>query len=193
MADDKIRVEIAPDMSEFLNMGDEEQVAALRGAFSDDPGEGRAFMLRDRNGNRAYEVHNPIPFAPPIGFAPTPPIDELIRDRVRAEFQRLRDEDEIDSAEEADDFDVPDEEPISSVFEIVQMEDTAPRPPPESLSLSERAKMHVDFMELAERERLNRKRAREAHLAKQKQALEAAEQEARLYSSPENSGRPDEV
>lgn len=180
---DKIRIDVHPDMSEFLQLSDQEQVKEIQAAFSDDPGEGKAYMLRDRNGNPAYEVHNPVPFAPPIGFSPTPPIDELIRDRVRAEYARLRDEEEIDTLEEADDFDVSDEEPITSVFEV-QMDETAPRPPNVELSMEERAKMHVDFLELAEREKLNRKRAKEIHLAKQREALKAAEDDAALYGAP---------
>lgn len=179
---EKIRVEVRPEVGQV----DLEDLLAEAGKaeWSDDPGTGKAVLLRDERGNPAYEVHNPLPHAPPIGFQPTPPIEELIRDRVRAEFARLRDEDEIDSAEEVDDFDVPDELPLASVYEVVQMEDTAPRPPAAELSMEERARMHVDFMELAERERLNRKRAKEAHLARQREAVKAAEEDVALYGAP---------
>lgn len=183
---EKFRIEIAPEFKQL----DLEQVLeeAKANAWSDDPGHGKAVLIRDERGNPAYEVHNPIPHAPPIGFEPTPAIEELIRDRVRAEYARLRDDDQIDTLEEADDFDVPDEVPLSSIYEVHQMKDEAPRPPAVEISMEDRAKMHVDFMELAEREKLNRKRAREAHLKKQREALEAQEAENRLYSAPEPEG-----
>jgi len=44
--------------------------------WSDDPGTGVAVLALDERGAPAYEVFNPMPFAPPIGWEPTPPLDE---------------------------------------------------------------------------------------------------------------------
>lgn len=176
----KFRIEIAPEFKakDLGRVLDE----AKANAWSDDPGHGKAVLLKDERGNPAYEVHNPIQFAPAIGFEPTPPIEQLIRERVRAEFSRLKDDDVIDSPEDAEDFDIPDELPLSSVYEVVQMQDQAPRL--KEPSLADRAKAHVDFMELAEREKLTRKRAREHALQKQEENLRKLQEEARLYGDP---------
>lgn len=185
---DKLRIEIAP---EFKELDIEDVLAeAKANAWSEDPGQGKAVLLKDERGNPAYEVHNPMPFALPIGFEPTPPLDQLIADRVRSEFQRLKDDDVIDTEDEMNDFDVPDEIPLASVYEVIQMEDQAPALRPQNISIEERAKMHVDFMELAERERLSRKLSREQAVKKQREALEKQERELSLYSDPSPSEPP---
>lgn len=136
-------------------------------------------MLLDERGNPAYEVPNPMEFAPPIGFEPTPPVEQLIRDRVRLEFERLRGEDEIDTIEDADDFDVPDElPPLETMYEVIAMEKQAPKLP--EPTLQDRAKADAEYMEMVERERIMRKRHREAAL---KKAADDANEELKLYSS----------
>lgn len=67
-----------------------------------------------REGRRAIgkEYPNPTPMAPPIGWHPQEPIHEMIarmvRNGVHEQLQRERGE-ELDSPEEADDFDVGDD------------------------------------------------------------------------------------
>lgn len=165
----KIHVKIAPsDIGEVRTVEAEEIVNA---GWSDHPGTGHAILLPDERGNPAYEVLNPMPFAPPIGHQPTPPIEQLIRERVFAEITRLKGEDEIDTAEDQDDFDIPDELPdLSTIYEVIAMEAEAPKiPEKKEPDMDARAKADVDYFEALERERLLRKRHREAHLQKQKE------------------------
>lgn len=140
--------------------------------WSDDPGTGKAILVPDERGAPGYEVVNPMPFAPPIGWEPTPPIEELIRDRVRLEVDRLRDEDEVDSLDDLEDFDVADElPPLETIYEVIAMTPEAPalnqKVDPKIL-----AKDQVDLEELVNTERLLRKRHREAALKKQREELD---------------------
>lgn len=175
---DKLRIVVDPLL---VPKASDKQILdeALAAGWSDDPGQGKAILMKDARGNGAYEVHNPMPHALPIGFEPTPPLDQLIRDRVRAEFQRLKDDEVIDSVEEADDFDIPDEIPLTSVYEVVEMDPEAPALRP---NLEEQAKQYVDTIELVEREKYARKRAREQAIQSQREALGTLEQEASLYA-----------
>lgn len=67
---------------------------------------GRDGVLR---GN--YEVPDPTPMAPPVGYKPGPSIAEQIRQMVRSEHVRFAAEQAgVDTFEEADDFDAPDDE-----------------------------------------------------------------------------------
>lgn len=56
------------------------------------------------------EYPNPIPIAPPIGWVPSDPVHEVMARMVAREFQRQREAElggeEVDSPEEADDFDI---------------------------------------------------------------------------------------
>lgn len=187
---DKLKITVDPLLVPKKAM-DQILDEALAAGWSDDPGQGKAVLMKDARGNYAYEVHNPMPHAAPIGWEPTPPLDELIRDRVRAEYARLKDDEVIDTEEEANDFDVPDELPLTSVYEVQEMVEEAPalRKTPEQV-----AKEYLDTMELVERERYARKRAREQAIDKQRKALEEAEGELRQYDASsvrQNAGSTD--
>lgn len=161
----KLRVEISKDHDPVEVLAKAEQAG-----WSDDPGEGVAVLLLDERGNPAYEVFNPMEFAPPIGFEPTPPLEELIRDRVRAEFERLRDDDEIDDIIDAEDFDVPDElPPLETMYEVIAMERQAPALKPD------RAKEiddQAEYLDAVERALVMKRRHRENALKKQKEEIE---------------------
>jgi len=151
---------------------------AENAGWSDDPGTGVAVMALDERGARAYEVLNPMPFAPPIGWEPTPPIEELVRQRVISELARLKDEDEIDNITDAEDFDVPDElPPLETIYEVVAMESESPalrdsrKVDPKAAAL-EKVKADLDYEELMTRERLMRKRHRAAALKRQQEEIE---------------------
>lgn len=174
--DEAHRDAVLPSPSQFLEL-------AEAAGWSDDPGTGKAVLVPDSRGNAAYEVGNPLPFAPPIGYEPTPPIDQLIRDRVKLEVDRLRDEDEIDDVVDAEDFDIPDElAPLETIYEVIAMEPETPALPRDAkTSPEDRAKADAEYLDLVERERLLRKRHREAAL--KKQAADAAS-ELSLYGDP---------
>lgn len=151
-------------------------LAMEKNDWSDDPGTGVAILYADERGNGGYEVLNPMPFAPPIGYEPTQPIEELIKERVELRLKQLHALEEIDTPEEADDFDVSDDlPPIESLYEIHAMKPEAPDLPkkrPSKEDLEEAAKLELEYEELKERERLLRKRHRIEALEKQKQELE---------------------
>lgn len=164
---DKVRVVVRPD---HLGVIPEVTIEDLEAAgWSDDPGTGKAVLVPNEAGVPAYEVVNPLPMAPPIGWEPTPPIEELIRQRV-AEAFALRDDDEIDDIIDAEDFDIPDElPPLETIYEVVGMEPQAPAM--KEPSAEERAAADVAYEELLERHRrMNRARAREEYERKVKEA-----------------------
>jgi len=169
----KIRVDVRPDPDGVVPDITEILEDAEQAGWSDDPGTGVAVMLLDGNGNPAYEVLNPMPFALPIGYEPTPPIEQLIRDRVKSELSRLKDDDELDDINDAEDFDIPDElPPLETIYEVIAMDREAPALKDTGPSLEDRAKADVEYEELKERQRLLRKRHREAALKKAQEAIE---------------------
>lgn len=174
---EKMEVRISPsDDGEVRSVSVDE----LRSAgWSDDPGTGKAVLLPADNNRPGYEVISPMIFAPPIGYEATPPIDELIRARVKSEYDRLKDDEEIDDIIDAEDFDVEDDDvPLDTIYEVIAMTPEAPKLPAKSQpDLTERAKADLEYEELLSRERANRKRAREASLRKQ-------QEEHELYSAP---------
>lgn len=165
----KVRVVVRPD---HLGVLPEDGLVMERmkdAGWSEDPGTGKAVMVDDERGNPAYEVLNPIPMAPPIGWVPTPPIEELIRQRVAQEFM-LREDEEIDDINDAEDFDIPDElPPLETIYEVMGMEPQAPavkEPTPE-----ERAAAQVAYEEVLDRHRrVVARRAREEYERKVKEA-----------------------
>lgn len=147
--------------------------------WSDDPGDGKAILAPDERGAPGYEVLNPLPFAPPIGWEPTPPIEQLVAQLTRQEFERLRDEDEIDDVIDAEDFDVPDElPPLETIYEVLAMTPEAPALPRDSKpDLEDKAKADVEYEEALQRERLRRKRNRAAALKRQQMDIEDLDQD----------------
>jgi len=167
MDKDLLKVRIDADKAGEVNIKDMEKAG-----WSADPGTGKAVMLPDENGNPAYEVLNPMPFAPPIGWEPTPPIEELIRQRVREEVDRLKDEDVVDDLADMEDFDIDDElPPLETIYEIIAMEPEAPRIPPDApeVDIKARAKADLEYEEALAQERILRRRHREAAIKKQQE------------------------
>lgn len=62
----------------------------------------------NRHNAKGEEILNDTPMQPPVGYKPQPSLIETIREQVRAHYLLLADE-EIDTEEEADDFDIPDD------------------------------------------------------------------------------------
>lgn len=179
---DKIKVKVMPnEFGEVRDITMEE----IRNAFwSDHPGTGHAVLLPNEHGAGAEEVLSPLKFAPPIGYQPTLPIEELVRQRVVGELVRLRDSQVVDTVEDAEDFEIDDElPPLETVYEVLAMKpDVPPMPkvdPKEELS--SKAKGELDFWEAVDRERLLRKRHREETLRSQQEELN------RLYGDGKES------
>lgn len=172
----KLRIEVRPDADGVVPSADDLLKAAADAGWTDDPGEGKAILIPDERGARGYEVFNPLPFAPPIGYEPTPPIEELIAQRVKTALQGLRDDEEIDDEKDVVDFDVPDElPPLSTIYEFAAMDPEAPALPPDTRTPAQR---YVDDMEAIEAEKLLRKRHR-------KEAIAKLQAEDRMYGDPE--------
>lgn len=181
---DKIKVKITP--SEFGEVRDIQPEEMKNNGWSDHPGQGIAILIPDERETPAYEVVSPLQFAPPIGYEPTPPLHELIKSRVKDVLSQLKGDQEIDSAEEADDYEVDDDIPDpTTVYEVLAMREEAPRIPKKDPKeeLTAKARADLDYWEEVEKERLLRKRHREETIKQQKQALEESE----LYGSPKKA------
>lgn len=175
----KIKVNVQP--SEFGELRDVELAELENAGWSDDPGTGSAVLLPDERDNGAYEVVSPLKFAPPIGYQPTPPIEELIQKMVFGELNRLRGEEVIDSKEEENDFDIDDDlPPIETIYEVIAMKADTPRIPEvdPKAELTAKARADLDYWEAVDKERLLRKRHREATIKAQQDELALSE----LYS-----------
>ena len=159
---DKIAVNVTANLDGEVPSDDVLLDMATKAGWSDDPGTGHAVLIPDERGNPGYEVVSPLPHAPPIGWTPTPPIDELIRQRVAQEFAR-HDDEEIDDVIDAEDFDIPDELPnLETIYEFMGVEREAPavKPP----TREQQAEAQVAYEELLERHRrVAKNRAREEY------------------------------
>lgn len=174
---ERLKVRIEPSADGELRSVTPDQLRDAR--WSDDPGTGKAVMLPGDNNRPGYEVLSPMIFAPPIGYEATPPIDQLIRERVRDEYARLKDDDEVDDIIDAEDFDVDDDEvPLETIYEVIAMKPEVPNIPKDKnpAPLDERVKADLEYEEAMMKARLDRKRNREAAIARQREELE-------LYSS----------
>lgn len=96
-----------------------------RGGWTDDPGDGRAVLLPD-----GREVLNPLPMAPPVGYRPEPTIQELVHQMILRHHAGLAEDEEVDTIEDAEDFDIPDELEPMSMYEVEMVEEF-PEVPPE--------------------------------------------------------------
>ena len=174
---EKVQVVVDPLSDGTIPSEGELLEAGKASGWSEDPGTGKAILVPDVRGAPAYEVINPLPIAPPIGWEPTPPIEELIRSRVAQEFARLRDEEEIDDIIDAEDFEVPDEEPnLETIYEFMGMEEQVP--PVKPMSDDERAKAAVEYEGILEKHRrLAKIRSREEY-ERRRQEVD------RLYGDP---------
>lgn len=77
--------------------------------------KGKPLELNER-GAGAYEVPDPTPMAPPVGYKRQPSIFEQQRDMMRAHFAAFEKEG-FESPEEADDFNVGDDYDPTSPYE----------------------------------------------------------------------------
>lgn len=93
--------------------------------WTDDPMDGKAF--HDQFGR---EIVNPLSLAPPVGYTPEPTVMELIERQLALRLQQLAGTDEVDSLEEADDFDLEEEWDPTSLYEIRELLPESPRLPP---------------------------------------------------------------
>lgn len=69
----------------------------------------------NRHDENGHEILNPTPMAPPLGYKPTLSLAEQVRLQVRQ--MRAMEDNEPESEEEADDFDIADDPPITSRWE----------------------------------------------------------------------------
>lgn len=92
--------------------------------WTDDPMDGKAF--HDPFGR---EIVNPLQLAPPVGYRPEPTVMELIERQLAIRLAQLSGEDEVDSMEEADDFDMEEEWDPTSLYEIRELVEESPRLP----------------------------------------------------------------
>lgn len=125
---EKFKVVVSPDADGVVpDLAQDDLIRkAQEAGWTDDPRDGRAFLLPD-----GREILNPVPLEPPIGFTPTDSIDKLIQDRVREALRGLRGEDTIDEdIHDLEDFDIPDELPdLTTIYEFMGMEADIPRVP----------------------------------------------------------------
>lgn len=124
---EKVRVNIRPEP--FGGGGSKLPDADFRERFScsgwtDDPRDGQAVLT-----DEGYEVLNPIPVSPPMGYVETPDVMTLVHQQVLAHLRQLGETDEIDSPEEFEDFDMPEEIDPWSIYEVREMIDEAPALP----------------------------------------------------------------
>jgi len=134
---ERIAINVTPNLDGEIP-SEEALVEAMKNAgWTDDPRDGRTIILED-----GREVLNPLPCAPPIGYVESPSIMELIAQQIRAHNLLIAGNDEVDSLEDAEDFDVDDEFDHSSEYEITMKEefpgipsdsqaDPLPVPPPD--------------------------------------------------------------
>lgn len=92
--------------------------------WTDDPMDGKAFHTPD-----GREVLNPLTLAPPIGYKEEPSLMELVQRALTAHLAGLEGNDEIDSIEDADDFEMQEEWDPTSLYEIREMIPEAPALP----------------------------------------------------------------
>lgn len=93
-----------------------------------------------REGRRIVgkEYPNPVPMEPPLGFVPQKPLHEQIRDMVAQQLSQVAHDEGLETAEEADDFDVGDDYDPSSPWEL-EFEPQSPWPADRPVEAAEAA------------------------------------------------------
>lgn len=94
------------------------RIPELGGWDVSDPGVGRAVLLPDGS-----EVLNPVPMAPPVGFKEEPSMMEVMQNMIKRHMAGLEDDTELDTPEDALDFDVPDDHDPWGPYEVELMEE----------------------------------------------------------------------
>lgn len=98
--------------------------------WTDDPGTGKAVLTED-----GREILNPVPMAPPVGYVAEPSMMDIIEKKIKNHLKLLEDGMVLEeSEEEANDFDYEEEFDPFSLYEIVEMNDTAPDLPKEPVT-----------------------------------------------------------
>jgi hypothetical protein len=64
------------------------------------------------------EKVDPTPIAKPVGFVRPPTLQESIQRAMRAHFEQIARENEVESFEDAEDFDVDDDPELKSPYEV---------------------------------------------------------------------------
>lgn len=72
---------------------------------------------------KGQEIPDPTPVELPLGFRRPPSIHELIKAAVRDEMSREAESQGMETFDEADDFDVDDDEEINSPYELTEMQE----------------------------------------------------------------------
>lgn len=106
--------------------------AMLDADWSRDPGTGRAIIMPDGS-----EVLNPVPMAPPLGYRKEESIIEMIERQVKARFELMKGDEEVDSAEEAEDFGEDTEFMPFSFHEVLMVDEFPDIPKGEPPKVSE--------------------------------------------------------
>lgn len=95
------------------------------------------FRLRTEYNEAGFEVPDDMPVVVPGMRAPET-LAETIKRMVRVEMGKVAASQGLETFEEADDFDVPDEDgEFVSPYELVEMEEERPKPVQEALKLPE--------------------------------------------------------
>lgn len=143
--------------------------------------------------NKGMEFPDPTPMSPPIGYKKQPTMVEMMQNMVRGELLRRYAEAEgMESFEEADDFDVDDENDPGDKRTIYETGDEAP------LSvLKERAKAAREAVKQASlKEQENEARRNEGRTgdpdqrSRQSRAVSESDKQSQSKSSDEGSSRP---
>lgn len=120
---ESIEVVVPPGMSE------EFFAAATAAGWSDDPGTGKAILIRDpSHPNYGGEILNPQPMAPPVGYVAEDTLEDMVRRHMQKQFNLMQGDMIIEEDEsEVDDFDVPDDLPdLESIYTVREMEPEVP-------------------------------------------------------------------
>ena len=109
------------------NFNEELEQAMVDAEWTDDPGTGRAVILKD-----GRELLNPIPVAPPASIAAysrEDSVNDLVQRALARHMEMLRGEEDIDSLEDMNDF--PEDEDYSPMtqFEAIVLASESPQIP----------------------------------------------------------------
>lgn len=132
MSDDKVLVQVKypfgppEDEQDVSQLPTEEMYRELmeEAGWTEDPRDGKAILTE-----QGYEVLNPVPVSPPMPVEPYEDVMSIIQRTVANYVAGLSEGDEIDTEEEANDFDVVEEWDPSSMYEIRDVIEEAPRLP----------------------------------------------------------------
>lgn len=135
-----------------------------------------------REGRRLIgkEYPNPIPLEPPIGFVPSVPLHEQIREMVMKEMASRAGENEDETFEEADDFDVGEDYDPSTPYEE-QFEPIDPWPATSAVRALE--------AEIAEHRSRDRLAALQADVAAIREGKPPPSEQTPLEPPPEPAGK----